>query len=161
MPIAAYCYFTNSEGEAIEGSVAKEGREGSCEIMEFDHNVRIPMDAQTGDLTGVRQHRPAVLTKQYDKASPLLYDALCNGESLQEVVIHWYQIDKTGSEVEYFRHVLEDAKLSDMKSYMPNTKDPRKEQFTHMEKVSVLYSKITWLYVDGNIEYTDSWVTQT
>lgn len=161
MPIAAYCYFTDSEGNAIEGSVTKENREGSCEIMEFDHNVRIPMDSQTGGLTGVRQHKPAVLTKEYDRASPLLYKALCNGESLQEVKIHWYRIDKTGTEVEYFRHTLEDAKIANMEAYMPHTKDPQKEQYTHMEKIHVLYGKITWLYVDGNIEYMDSWVSQT
>jgi type VI secretion system secreted protein Hcp len=47
-----------------------------------------------------------------------------------------------------------------MQSFMPNTKDPRKEQFTHMEKVSILYGKINWLYQDGNIEYTDSWTAE-
>lgn len=26
-----------------------------------------------------------------------------------------------------------------------------------MEEDSMIYSKITWTYTDGNIEYTDSW----
>lgn len=160
MPVPGYAEIKDSEGNAIEGSVQVAGREGMCEVMEFDHNVRIPTDQQSGDLTGVRQHQPATIVKPYDKASPLLFDALCNGESLQEVIIHWYKIDKTGSEVEYFTHTLEEAKISDMQSFMPNTKDPTKEQFTHMEKVSILYGKITWLYQDGNVEYTDSWTAE-
>lgn len=160
MAVPGYCEITDSEGNPIEGSVQIAGREGMCEVMKFDHNVRIPVDEAKGSLTGIRQHRKAEIVKPFDKASPLLYDALCNGETLQEVIIHWYQIDKTGSEVEYFRHTLKDAKVSDMNAFMYNTKDPTKEQFTHMEKVSFLYSEITWQHMDGNIEYTDSWVAE-
>jgi type VI secretion system secreted protein Hcp len=43
---------------------------------------------------------------------------------------------------------------------MPETKNPQKEQFGHHERISILYSKITWLYPDGNIEYTDSWTAE-
>lgn len=160
MAVPGYIQFNDSEGNAIEGSVQIAGREGMCEVMEFDHTVRIPTDEQMGTLTGVRQHRPMKIVKPYDRASPLLYDALCNGETLSEVVLSWYQIDKTGTEVEYFRHTLKDAKISEMNAFMYNTKDPRKEQFTHMERVAILYGEITWLYVDGNIEYTDSWVKE-
>jgi type VI secretion system secreted protein Hcp len=159
MPIPAYAEIKDNEGNPIEGSVQVKGREGMSEIMEFDHTVRIPTDEQSGDLTGVRQHKPATLVKPYDKASPLLYDALCNGKNLNEVKVHWYRINKDGKEEEYFTHTLKKAKIADIESYMPNTKNPRKEQFTHMEKVSILYGEITWLYHDGNIEYNDSWTS--
>lgn len=157
MAIPAYCEFKDSGGNAIEGSVQVANREGMCEIMKFDHNVRIPVDKMSGELTGIRQHQPAAIVKPYDKATPLLFDALCNGETLQEVIIHWYKIDEAGKEVEYFTHTLKSAKISDMNSFMYNTKDPTKEQFTHMEKVSLLYEEITWKFLDGNIEYTDAW----
>jgi type VI secretion system secreted protein Hcp len=62
--------------------------------------------------------------------------------------------------VEYFTHTFKKAKIADMNSFMYNTKDPTKEQFTHMEEVSMLYEEITWLYKDGNIEYTDSWTAE-
>lgn len=157
MAVPAYIEFTDHDGQPIEGSVQIAGREGMCEVMEFDHTVRIPTDAQMGTLTGVRQHRPLTIVKPYDRASPILYDALCTGKTLDEVTVHWYQIDRTGSEVEYFRHILKRAKISNIQAFMYNTKDPRKEQFTHMEKVSLLYGVITWQFVDGNIEAEDSW----
>lgn len=160
MAVPGYIEFTDDEGNPIEGSVQIAGREGMCEVMEFDHTVRIPTDAQMGTLTGVRQHRPLTIVKPYDRASPQLYQSLVTGATLEEVVVHWYQIDKTGSEVEYFQHRLRDAKIADMQAFMYNTKDPQKEQFTHMEKVAILYGEITWLYVDGNIEATDSWTNE-
>lgn len=160
MPVPGYAEFVDSEGNPIEGSVQVAGREGMVEIQEFDHDVRIPTDEAKGELMGVRQHRPATLTKPYDKASPLLYDALCNGETLQEVKVHWYTINKTGEEVEYFTHTLKEAKISKIQSFMPETKNPQKEQFGHHERVHILYSKITWLFQDGNIEYTDAWTAE-
>ncbi|HFK6840815.1 TPA: type VI secretion system tube protein Hcp, partial [Enterobacter roggenkampii] len=30
-------------------------------------------------------------------------------------------------------------------------------QINHMESVSLMYDKITWRYVDGNVQYTDDW----
>jgi len=159
MPVPGYVEFKDSEGSLIPGSVKVAGRKDMCEVMEFDHNVRIPTDQQSGDLTGVRQHRPVTLVKPYDTASPLLFDALCNGETLNEVKVHWYRINESGKEEEYFTHTLKKAKVADMTSFMPNTKDPKKEQFTHMEKVSILYRKITWKHKD-NFEYTDSWTAQ-
>ncbi|NBB85892.1 MAG: type VI secretion system tube protein Hcp [Bacteroidetes bacterium] len=159
MAVPGYIEFKDSEGNAVEGSVKIAGREGMCEVMEFDHTVRIPTDSQMGTLTGVRQHRPMQVVKPYDRASPLLYDMLCNGETLSEVILHWYHIDDTGTEVEYFRHTLKDGKISDINAFMYNTKDPQKEQFTHMERVSILYGEITWQFMDGNIEYVDSWVS--
>lgn len=160
MAIEAYAEITDSGGNQIKGDVEVEGRVDMVEVIKFDHNVRIPTDKRTGELTGVRQHRPAKLVKNYDSSSPLLFDALCNGETLQEVILHWYKIDPTGKEVEYFTHTFKGAKISAINSFMYNTKDPSKEQFTHMEEVSLLYEEVTWLYKDGNIEYNDSWTAE-
>jgi len=157
MPTPAYVFFNDDQGNQIDGSVQIADREGSSEVIEFDHGIRIPTDSHTGKLTGVRMHGSARLVKAYDSASPLLYRACCVGQTLSEVTFHWYQIDDTGTEVEYYRHTLEQVKVAGVKSYMPNTKDPRMEKMTHLEEVNLVYGKITWLFVDGSLEYTDSW----
>jgi type VI secretion system secreted protein Hcp len=160
MPVPAYGWFYDETGSEIKGSVQIGGREGSSEVMEFHHEVKIPTDPHTGRLTGVRMHGPIKVIKSYDAASPYLYKACCEGQTLQKVVISWYAIDETGTESEYFQHTLEEVKVSSMGAYMPNTKDPDKERYVHLEEVSLVYSTITWLYVDGTIEYTDSWVAE-
>ncbi|MBM48246.1 MAG: type VI secretion system tube protein Hcp [Roseibacillus sp.] len=161
MPTPAYAFFTDENGEDIVGGVTiEDDREvaESVEVIEFEHEVYIPTDRQTGKPTGVRMHNPVQIVKAYDQASPLLFEACCNGTTLEEVTIKWYRIDALGAQEEYFNHVLERVRVCKIESYMPNTKDPTKESLTHLEKVSLMYDKITWTYVDGSIETTDAWL---
>jgi len=160
MPTPAYVWFKDDQGSDIKGSVQIAGREGSCEVMEFAHDLHIPTDPHNGRLTGVRMHSPVTLVKSYDAASPYLYKACCEGQTFKEVVIKWYTIDDTGTEKEYFIHKLEDAKVASMKARMPNTKDPDKERYVHLEEVALVYGKITWTYPDGSLEYVDSWTAE-
>ena len=155
MPTPAYVWF-----DGIKGGVQIEKREGSCEIMEFHHELHIPTDPHTGALRGVRMHNPLVLVKAYDSATPYLYKACCKGETLKTVTIKWYVIDDTGVEKDYFIHKLETVKIASMKAFMPSTKDPDKERYTHMEEVAMTYGKITWTYTDGNLAFMDSWVAK-
>ena len=158
MPIPAYATFKDDSGGELKGSVTIAGREGSSEVMEFDHDVYIPTDANNGRLTGVRVHRPVKLVKSYDAASPYLYRACCKGQTLKEVEIKWFEIDETGAEKEYFTHKLENVKVSEVRAVMPNTKDPDKERYVHLEEVFLVYGKIKWKYTEGGLEYEDDWL---
>ena len=40
---------------------------------------------------------------------------------------------------------------------MHNVKDLDKERYPHLETVCLRYKRITWTYLDGNIEFSDSW----
>lgn len=148
--IPAYAEITDSGGNRITGGADATGRDGSIEVLAFDHDMRVPYDLTSGDLTGSRQHRPATIVKPADRASPLLFDALSAGETLQEVLIHWYRPDGSGGTEEYFTHTLTDVQLADVRSFGS----------TPQEAFTLLYGTITWTVVDGNIEYTDSWGTQ-
>ena len=157
MPIPAYMEVSDDTGKKIDGSVTVEGREGTCEIVEFQHEVRMPIDSDDGKITGTRKHEPFIFTKTYDAASPYLYKAVTNGQTLKKIVMIWYKIDDTGTEREYFRHTLEDVKITSVNPVMENVKDLDKERYPHMERISCKYGKITWTYADGNIEFSDEW----
>lgn len=157
MAIPAYCWIKDDQGNEIEGSVTIDGRLGSIEVIGFEHEVRIPTDSDSGALTGTRKHEPMVLTKAFDSASPYLYKACANGQTLKQLTLLWYKIDESGTEREYFRHVLEDVKITSIQPLMHNTKDLEKERYPHLESVMVRYGRITWTYADGNIEFSDSW----
>ena len=158
MPIPAYMSLRDDQGAPVEGPVQISGRRHTVEVLQFDHEIRIPTDSDTGALTGTRKHEPLRFTKTFDKVSPYLYKACSNGQTLKEVVIHWYRIDDSGTEREYFRHRLEDVKVTSVKPVMHNVKDLDKERYPHLEQVALRYGRITWTYVDGNIEFQDSWV---
>lgn len=157
MPIPAYMWITDDTGNEISGSVTIADREGSVEVLAFEHELRIPTDRDTGMLTGTRKHEPFEVTKAYDASSPYLYKACSNGQTLREIRVSWYTIDDTGMEKEYFRHVLEDVKITSVRPQMHNVKEVDKERYPHLEHLKCRYGRITWTYVDGNIEFTDSW----
>ncbi|MEV1661324.1 type VI secretion system tube protein TssD, partial [Pseudomonas aeruginosa] len=62
------------------GNTYQEGHEDQVMVQGFNHEVIIPRDPQSGQPTGQRVHKPVVITKVFDKASPLLLAALTSGE---------------------------------------------------------------------------------
>ncbi|MDR3427003.1 Hcp family type VI secretion system effector [Silvimonas sp.] len=157
MAIPAYMWLKDDGGADIKGSVTVQGREGSVEVVEFTHGVRIPTDGNTGKLTGTRVHEPLVFFKETDASSPYLYKAVTSGQTLKSVEIKWYKIDDAGNEVEYFNTKLDNVKVVGVSPVMHNIKEPGKEKYNHLEKVEMRYEKITWAYKDGNIIHSDSW----
>jgi type VI secretion system secreted protein Hcp len=157
MPIPAYMWIKNETGGDVKGSVDVAGREASIEVVEFHHEVRIPTDPDTGRLTGTRKHEALTIVKAYDASSPYLYKAVCQGETFQSVELKWYSINDKGEEKEYFNHKLEGVKICSVKPIMYNCKDPTKERYVHLEEVSMRYLKVTWKYLEGNLQASDSW----
>jgi len=139
------------------GNIWQEGHEDEVLVQAFKHSVMIPRDPQSGQPSGQRTHRPVTVTKIFDKASPLLYNALCSGELLPTVEIKWYRTAASGAQEHYFTIKLEDAVIVDIQGYMPNCQDPANEAFTHLEDVSFSYRKITWNHEVAGTSGSDDW----
>lgn len=135
-------------------------REGSIEVIGFSHGLNIPVDNVNGKTTGTRSHSPMMIEEEFDSSSPYLYKAVASGQTLKSAEIRWYRIDDAGQEVVYFIMTMEGVKMTGVNPGMPNTKLSSFSQVNHMESVSLMYQKITWRYVDGNIQYTDEWNTR-
>lgn len=155
MPLESAIFYTDALG--IKGSNNKKGRDESSVVIEYDHSVYSPVDEQRGIFTGARVHKAVEFVKEIDTASPWLYQACCEGKNLPQVSIKWYQIDGTSAdEVEYFETILDNVKVVSVEQILPDTKDQRNERKRHLEKVRLLYEKITWKHLEG-FEYADSW----
>ena len=146
---AIHISLTGAQG-AIAGSCTAAGKEGTSVVVEFEHDVHIPLDADSGQPTGVRVHQPLRIVKLIDKASPKLYQALVTGERLV-VELKWYRIDPMGGEEHYFTTKLEDAIIVAIK--------PSVSTLRHMEDVSFIYSKIIWTWEPDKITAQDDWST--
>ena len=157
MAIPVYLWLKDDGGADIKGSVEVGGRQESIEVLAQNHQVNIPTDNNTGSLTGTRVHKPYVFSKKVDVSSPYLYKAVNTGQTLKSAEFVWYRIGSSGQEEAYFVTTLKDVKVVSVESKMHDIKDPTKEKYDHMEEVELRYKEITWAYVDGNIEYTDSW----
>lgn len=147
--------------DGVEGSVEVAGREGTIEILQFDHTVYMPIDRDDGTISGTRKHGAITIHKAFDKSSAELYKRVCTGETIPSIEIKWYQITPSGEEDAYFFHNLDECKISSVRSYMHNVKDPTKETFVHQEEVCIRYEKIKWRVLPGNHEHTDTWNIRT
>jgi type VI secretion system secreted protein Hcp len=152
--------FMSVEGEkqgAIEGSCEIKDKEKTILCYAVDHKIAMPTDPHTGHSSGKRIHGALTLTKEIDKSSPKLYQALCTGEHLKKVEIKYYRIAKDGSEEHYFTQTLSDAIVVAMEPFVPTVFLKENDSYRHMERVSYTYSKIKWSWVPDGVEAEDSW----
>ncbi|NUU67033.1 Hcp family type VI secretion system effector [Enterobacteriaceae bacterium BIT-l23] len=157
MPIPAYMWLKDDGGADIKGSVDVQDREGSIEVVGFSHGLNLPVDSNTGKITGTRSHSPVIIEKEFDSSSPYLYKAVAKGQTLKSAEIKWYRINHAGQEEAYFVMLFEGVKITGVNPGMPNAKLSGNSQINHMESVSMMYERVTWRYVDGNVQYTDDW----
>lgn len=157
MALTAYMKVTGVKQGEIKGDCQQSGNKKDRVIVyATDHNVEIPKDTHTGLPTGQRIHHPLVITKHRDKASPKLFQAICKGEQLT-VELDFYRINPDGTEANYYKIKLENAIIVSAREFTPLTFLADNKPYMDMEEIGFTYSKITWTYTDGNIEYTDDW----
>ncbi|MEI9484163.1 type VI secretion system tube protein TssD [Enterobacter cancerogenus] len=149
----AYLFLTDENGSPMVGPCLVSGRVGAIELKSFTHNVSIPVDGNTGKLTGTRIHMPVMFQKEFDRVTPILFRALSTGRTLKSATIKMYQINEAGLEQEYFNILLEGVKIT---SITPDL-FPGASTGTHLETVLIRYEKITWKHCDGNVIYSDAW----
>ncbi|MBB5499555.1 type VI secretion system Hcp family effector [Paraburkholderia sp. MM5384-R2] len=97
------------------------------------------------------------LEKEFDASSPYLYKAVATGQSLQSAELKWYRINDAGQEEVYLVMLQEGVRVVGVNPGMANAKISAMSQLNHVESVGLLYERITWHYIDGNIKFTDSW----
>ena len=114
------------------------------EIIAVAHEIVSPRDVNSGLPTGKRQHKPITITKELDKSSPLLMQALVNDENLTEVLIALYR----GSQ-----------EVATIK--LTNASVAGYAEHGQTETWSFVYQKITWTWLDGPVTAQDDWQTST
>lgn len=140
------------------GSSEKEGREDTSDVFEIEHHIHQPVEPTTGQATGVRIHSPMRIVKVVDKATPGFHKALCTGQNLAEVKLDFYRIDpSTRAEAKYYTITMKNARIVDIRPYMPMSFVPSNESYRHMEQVSMTYEEIEWAWLPDSAVESDSW----
>lgn len=121
---------------ATQGWIQGEDPRSMVEGAEFHHLVSTPAGSTTP------RHDVAILTKNVDKASVKLWRAYGTGERLQ-VKLHYYRIDDTGTEVNFYTVTLTDARIVGLEPILPHGKDPALERMVPMERVRFEYRSMT------------------
>ena len=154
MAIPGYMRIEAENQGSIEGDCDLEGREGCIVVHAMEHSVKLPTDS-SGLPSGRRMYLPLSILKELDRTSPMLYQALSEGELLTKVEIEWYRIDSAGMEELYYTQTLKNAQITAMEFEVENTGDIAASRMGHMERMSLIYDRITWTHEVDGIEFED------
>jgi type VI secretion system secreted protein Hcp len=162
MALNSYLSLKGQKQGDIKGSVTQKGREGKIMVIAYSHEIISPRDIQSGLPTGQRLHKPIVITKELDKSSPLLYNALCTNENITSWELQFWtpQIKAAqgvGSEVQHFTIKLTNANIASISQRMLNNKNPELTRYAEYEEIAFTYQKISWTWNDGGISAEDDW----
>ncbi|MFQ5514488.1 MAG: type VI secretion system tube protein TssD [Myxococcota bacterium] len=118
---------------------------GAAEAFSLGSNLTVESDPGTGQPTGQIRVRPIRIMKQLDECTPLLTQALVQGQTVEVIFRFFRQVP--GGEVEhYFTISLPDARVSSQSIVSPDTLDPASVNRPPLESVSFIFSRITWTY---------------
>ena len=157
MPMPGYLTLSGQTQGKIEGGCTIKGHEGTILVQGVDHTIEIPKSIQTGLPTGRRIHGPLTITKEIDKASPKLFQALTSGEQLTDAKLEYYRISPQGKEELYYTVEIKNAIITSMHKFVPMCLDPANKSMGHMEAVSFTYETIIETFTPDGIEAEDSW----
>ncbi len=159
MALNAYLKIVAQRQGPLTGSVTQKGREGTIQVVAVMHEIVSPRDPASGRPTGKRVHKPFVISKSLDRASPLLYAVLTSNENIQSAELQFFTPDKTGIEKQHFTVRLSNANISSINFRMPNTRGKFTAQLPEREEIAFTYQKISWTWNEGGISAEDDWET--
>ena len=140
------------------GGKAQVNHKDEILVQAFKHISKKPVDPQNGQPTGPRVYEPLIITKEFDRTSPMLYNAMAAGEKMEAFELKWYRTVENKLE-HYFTITLTDAIITGVKTYMPNCLDVQNKSFTHLEDVSFSFKAIEWQHVKSSTSGSDDWTT--
>ena len=74
------------------------------------------------------------------------------------MTIDFYRIDpESREEAKYYTIILRQARIVDIRPYMPMSFVPENESYRHMEQVSMVYEEIEWSWLPESTIEADRW----
>jgi type VI secretion system secreted protein Hcp len=145
----------SSDGTAAGGAKRAKGRIGG---VKFSFETTSPRDIATGQASGKRTYKPIVITKEWDAASPQIFNALVTNEVLKKVLFEFVKTDAAGKEEIYHTITLTNANVSNLHSYLDLTDTSGDRYDAHeLEDVSFVFQKIEIENKEGKTTAADDW----
>lgn len=139
--------FLQIDGNTIEGesAVASLGRENSIPIDSFNQE----MARQSG---GTIEHKNIIITKFIDKASPLLFKALSNNETVDSAEFKFFgqTLSGSGAEEHFYTIKIESGNIESMITFTDSGKP------YYFEEISISFQDITWTDEISGATHKDS-----
>lgn len=92
MPRLGYLWLVGEQGFTIKGPVTTKGRELSIEISGYQHQIMVPADDVTDNLTDYPRHHKIKVRKLIDKTTVILRKYLTENKIFSYGEIRWYEV---------------------------------------------------------------------
>jgi type VI secretion system Hcp family effector len=146
MSFTSYASIKGTKQGQLKAGSKKAGRSDKfTEVIAFEMESSVAVDAKSGDVTGHRTMSPLILTMESGPWSPQLLQAHYTNEVLKEVVLEMVARQADGKkEVVIERITLADAIISKIVRYSnAHGKDVLVHDVDHLEDVSFVFRQIT------------------
>ncbi|MEQ9617003.1 MAG: type VI secretion system tube protein TssD [Phycisphaerales bacterium] len=127
----------------IDGEDTVFGFQNVIKSFGIEHEIVVPIDAASGLPTGQPQHGALTITKQVDRASPLLAQMATTLEECEATIRMFKENTQTGLIQHYYTITLRDAFITRIVS---THTDVSADRITHEEAVSITYQRIDWTH---------------
>jgi type VI secretion system secreted protein Hcp len=129
------------QGQIKTDSVSRPAKvsDDAIEILSFDMAIEAPRDASSGLATGKRQHKPLVITKEVDTASPKLLQAKATNEVFTSFVLVEPEAGVAGGTI---TATLTNARISAVTPIVPDAHHPGLDKTRKYESISVTFDRL-------------------
>ena len=121
-------------------------------VVDLRHTLSTPWDASTGHASGAPRHAPVVVTKELDRASPVLAEAWATNAVFTSWKLEVLGADGLGRRVPVYAVELRRAVVVHI-----TVETGEAAAALPRESVSFAYERITWTWADGNVTATADW----
>ena len=136
--------------DGIPGSSMQNNRADWCDVRGFSHDLEYPFDMRENKGRGEPVHGALCITKEIDKASPKLLEALAKKKMVNSVEIE-FERDKPGegSTEVYYSIKLTDCRIVKARPHMPTPAEKDADTPPHLEEIGFAYRQIDWTWLSG------------
>ena len=154
---ALNAYF---KADDILGDSVMQGYEDYTEVHGYNHEVTAPVDVQTGQATGRRQHRPFKILKRISINSPQFENVLVKNQVIPSAEFKLLRANpNTGRNEAYYIYRFTNVRIVSVRDWAPNNQDLSVAAYPHLQEISFVYQAISW-EVPGGPVAEDSWTNQ-
>ena len=150
----AYLQLKGAKSGVIKGSSTTKGLEDAIIVIDAEQTSLVPVDASSGQATGKERIGHLTITKEVDRSSPILRQALTNSENITEGTLSFLQPSANGLTRSFYTIKLGNARLVSIKTEIYT--DPSTKATSLRETVEIAYERADWIWVDGGITATES-----
>ncbi|MBM3114184.1 Hcp family type VI secretion system effector [Pseudomonas sp. P66] len=146
--MASHGYITitgKTQGLISAGCSSQESIGNKCQAGHADEIMVLAMNHGMTNVGNIKRttHGPIVITKNIDKSSPLLAQALTNREAI-DCTISFYRTSAFGTQEKFYTIKLGEAQVADLIFDMPHAILHSEAEM--QEQLSIRYRSIIWTH---------------